>query len=106
MVPEITARDLSARLKGPNPPLLVDVREQNEWRVCRIPGAELRPMSQIQSWITDLDPAAELVLHCHSGVRSYQVAAYLKGLGFKDVKNLRGGIDAWSRDVDPSVPRY
>lgn len=106
MIPEITARGLADRLRGPNPPRLIDVREPNEWQLCRIPGAELRPMSQILDWLAELDPAAETVLQCHTGVRSWQVAHYLQALGFTNVINLRGGIEAWSLEVDPSVPRY
>jgi rhodanese-related sulfurtransferase len=106
MIPELSARELEARLKGPNPPLLVDVREPHEWRLCRIPGAELRPMSQIMSWMDDLDKSAEIVFQCHTGVRSLQVAHYLKANGFERVFNLRGGIEAWAVEVDPGMPRY
>lgn len=106
MIPEISAVELAERLRGPNPPLLVDVREPHEWAYCRIPGAQLRPMSQIMNWLGELDPAAEIVFQCHSGVRSFQVAAYLKARGFRNVVNLSGGIDAWSLTVDPTVPRY
>lgn len=106
MVPEISVQELDARLRGPTPPLLIDVREPHEWAFCRIAGAQLRPMSQIRDWLGSLDPAAEIVFQCHSGVRSLQVAHYLQSQGFQRVYNLRGGIDAWSREVDPSVPRY
>lgn len=106
MVPEISARELDARLRGPTPPLLIDVREPHEWAFCRIAGAQLKPMSQIMSWLGALDPQAEMVFQCHSGVRSLQVAQYLQSQGFQHVYNLRGGIDAWSLEVDPSVPRY
>ena len=106
MIPELSARQLAERLAHPNPPLLVDVREPHEWAYCRIPGAQLKPMGQIMIWMRELDPAAEIVLQCHTGVRSYQVAAYLQAHGFKNVYNLRGGIDAWSLEVDPGVPRY
>ncbi|MBL8055064.1 MAG: sulfurtransferase [Anaerolineales bacterium] len=106
MVPEITARALAERLRQPDPPLLVDVREPHEWQFCRIPGAVLKPMSRLAEWVAELDPAAEIVLQCHSGVRSWQVARYLQTRGFQRVYNLRGGIDAWSVEVDPRVPRY
>ncbi len=106
MIPEISARELAARLAGENPPLLIDVREPNEWAICRIPGAQLKPLSQYQSWLSELDPQAEIVFQCHSGMRSYQIAAFLKAQGFRNVINLRGGIDAWSQEVDPTVPRY
>ena len=106
MIPEISVRELADRLRGPNPPRLIDVREPNEWAYCRIAGAELKPMSAIMSWMPELDRTTELVIQCHSGVRSWQVAQYLQAHGFQRVINLRGGIDAWSVDVDPTVPRY
>jgi rhodanese-related sulfurtransferase len=106
MVPEISARALAERLRDPNPPLLIDVREPPEWQICRIPGAVLKPMSRIMEWMGDLDKSAEIVFQCHTGVRSWQVANYLQTNGFQRVFNLREGIDAWSVEVDPGVPRY
>jgi rhodanese-related sulfurtransferase len=106
MIPELTAKQLAEKLAGPNPPLLIDVREPREWAIARIAQAVLKPMGQTPEWMTELDPNAEIVLQCHSGRRSMQVALYLKANGFTQVFNLRGGIDAWSREVDPSVPRY
>lgn len=106
MVPELTVHQLAERLRGPNPPQLIDVREQIEWHFCRLPGAQLRPMSQIMDWLGELDKSAEYVVLCHHGMRSLQVAAHLKSQGFEKVLNLQGGIDAWSLMVDPSVPRY
>lgn len=106
MVPEINALELAQRLAGPNPPTLVDVREPDEHQYCRIEGAQLKPLGDIATWAAGLDPQAEIVFQCHSGSRSAQATAYLQSLGFKHVYNLRGGIDAWSALVDPSVPRY
>jgi rhodanese-related sulfurtransferase len=106
MLPEISARDLAEKLKGPNPPVVVDVREPHEFAYCRLPGAQLKPLGQIATWAAELDPEAEIVLLCHSGARSAHATLYLRRLGFKNTHNLRGGIDAWSLQVDPSVPRY
>ena len=106
MVPDINVLELAQRLSEPNPPKLIDVREPDEYEYCRIPNAQLRPLSEIETWAAELDPAAEYVCQCHSGYRSAQAAVYLQGRGFKHVFNLRGGIDAWSVLVDPSVPRY
>jgi rhodanese-related sulfurtransferase len=106
MLPELTARQLADRLNGPNPPLLLDVREPHEHAYCHIPGAQLKPLGEIEEWAKALDSEAEIVCQCHTGVRSYHAARYLQHLGFKKVYNLRGGIEAWSADVDPSVPRY
>jgi rhodanese-related sulfurtransferase len=106
MPPEITVAELAEKLKSAKPPLLIDVREVNEFAYCRIPGAELRPLGEIQSWSRDLDPEAEIVLQCHTGMRSAQAANYLSRLGFKHVNNLEGGIDAWAEEIDPNMPRY
>ena len=106
MISELTSLELAEKLKGSAPPLLIDVREPHEHRYCRIEGAQLRPLGRIMTWARDLDPEAEIVLQCHTGYRSYQAAQYLQRLGFKRLFNLEGGIDAWSEEVDPSVPRY
>ena len=106
MVPEITPQTLKAKLQTEKPPLIIDVREPHEFRFCHIEGAQLKPLGDIEDWAQELDPEAEIVLQCHTGVRSAHATAYLKSLGFKQVTNLRGGIDAWSVAVDPEVPRY
>ncbi len=106
MVKDLTPRELADRLRGEDPPLLVDVREEREFQFARIAGAELRPLSQVQIWKDELDKAREIVLYCHSGSRSLSVAHYLTVQGYTRLLNLRGGIDAWSREVDPTVPRY
>ena len=106
MVPEVTPRDLAAELAGEAPPRIVDVREAHEFAFCRLPNAELMPLGQIRAWAADLDPEADIVLMCHSGFRSGQAVVFLRSRGFRRVRNLRGGIDAWSVQVDLSVPRY
>ncbi len=108
LLPEITAREASARLASSTPPRLIDVREQEEWAICRLPGAELLPLSQIGALasVRLTDPAQPLLIYCHHGVRSARVAEFLQAKGFSDVTNLGGGIDAWSLEVDPAVPRY
>jgi len=106
MVPELTAPQLAERLRGQNPPALIDVREPDEYAYCRIEGALLKPLGDIMRWAKDLDREAEIVLQCHIGQRSLMAANYLQHLGFKRVYNLAGGIDDWSRLVDPKVPRY
>ena len=106
MIPEIDALELAQRLAQPNPPTIIDVREPGEYEYCHIEGAHLKPLDGIMQWSEELDRETEYVLQCHSGVRSRQAANYLHNLGFKHLANLRGGIDAWSVLVDPSVPRY
>lgn len=105
-VPELAATEVADRLQQPNPPRLLDVREQDEHEYCKIEGAELFPLSEIEVWSDELDPSREYIIHCHSGRRSWQACAYLMSKGFVSVSNLSGGINAWSMDVDPNVPRY
>jgi rhodanese-related sulfurtransferase len=86
---------------------LIDVREPGEYATARIEGAELLPLSNAQRWIQTLSPDEEIVVFCHHGGRSQQVASYLASqLGFANVANMVGGIDDWSRRIDRTVPRY
>jgi rhodanese-related sulfurtransferase len=87
-------------------PVLLDVREPWEYDTARIAGAQLVPMRELPARIGEIDAAREVVAICHHGGRSLQVALFLEKQGFERVHNLVGGIDAWSRDVDPSVPTY
>ncbi len=87
-------------------PLLLDVREPWEYEYCRIEGSELVPMAQIPSVHEDLERDREIVVICHHGIRSYQVAYFLEHMGFEQVINLEGGIDAWAREVDPDIQLY
>ena len=85
---------------------LLDVREPWEVERAAVKGAVCIPMGEIPNRVKDLDAQQPIVVMCHSGVRSLQVAQYLADMGFEQVFNLAGGIDAWSREVDPAVPRY
>jgi rhodanese-related sulfurtransferase len=105
-VKTVNVHELRQLLAQPAPPLLLDVREADEWRFCRIDGAVHLPMSQIARRVGELDPAWPMIVYCHHGIRSHRVAEFLLHQGFADVANLAGGIDAWSVQVDPSVPRY
>ena len=87
-------------------PVLLDVREPWEHDKARIPGSTLIPMRELQVRIGEIDEDSEVVAICHHGGRSMQVAMFLEKQGFKRVHNLVGGIDAWSRTVDPAVPIY
>ncbi len=86
--------------------ILLDVREPAELAQAAVAGATHIPMGDIPSRLNELDRAKVIVVMCHSGMRSRAVAEFLKSEGFQQVYNLAGGIDAWSREVDPSVPRY
>ncbi|WPE15757.1 rhodanese-like domain-containing protein [Candidatus Thioglobus autotrophicus] len=89
-----------------NSPLLLDVREQWEWDKCRFDKARLLPMGQIMANIDTFDKSAELVIICHHGIRSMQVARYFESIGFINVINLKGGIDAWAKTIDSSMTLY
>lgn len=103
---EITPRELADRIARGDTPRIIDVREPHEWAIARIPGAELIPLATLGAAQSKLDPAAEIVIHCHSGVRSLWAARHLREAGFKKVLNLTGGITRWSDEVDPTVPKY
>jgi len=105
-VEEITARELERRLDAGEDIELIDVREPHEWAICRIGGARLLPLGSLAGHLHELDPARTTVLHCRSGVRSARALVLLRQAGFRRVLNLRGGILAWARDVDPSMPTY
>ena len=104
----ITAGELAAWLADERreKPVLLDVREPWEFEKARIEGATLMPMRELPSRIAQIDETKEVVAICHHGGRSMQVAVFLEKQGFKRVHNLVGGIDAWSRTVDPAVPLY
>ncbi len=104
--PEVTASQLAKELEE-NPELvLIDVREPHEWEICHIEGATLIPLGQLPERLNELDGHKEMVTHCHRGMRSMRALEILRAAGFSRVRSLNGGIDAWSTQVDPSVPRY
>jgi rhodanese-related sulfurtransferase len=108
VIKQISPAELAAWLadKSREAPLLLDVREPWEQDKARITGSQLVPMGQIQARIAEIDDEREVVAICHHGGRSLQIAMYLEKNGFSRVHNLAGGIDAWSRTVDASVPLY
>jgi adenylyltransferase/sulfurtransferase len=106
MIRDITPRDLADRIARGDDIQLVDVREQWEWNIARIPGATLIPLGSISDAMGMLDKNRETVLYCKSGVRSLHAADELASLGFTRLANLSGGILRWSDEVDPSVSRY
>lgn len=98
--------ELQARLQAGERLVLLDVREPQETRLGMLPGSIAIPMSELSLRVQELDPETPLVCICHHGLRSASVAAALDRLGFEEVCNLAGGLDRWSREVDPSFPRY
>jgi adenylyltransferase/sulfurtransferase len=103
---EITGPQLKARWDRGDRPFLLDVRNPEEWEICRLPGATLIPLSELPDRYIALDPNSEIVVHCKLGARSAKAVEFLRQRGFRNLKNLVGGIDAWAQEVDPSVPRY
>ena len=105
---QITAGQLAAWLAdaGRDKPLLLDVREPWEWEAARIEGSQHMPMREVPARLGEIDPDREVVAICHHGGRSQQVAMFLEKNGFARIHNLQGGLDAWSRTIDPAVPVY
>lgn len=108
MISQISPAELAAWLadKSRDQPLLLDVREPWEWQTARIEGAVHIPMREVPARVGELERGREVVSICHHGGRSQQVALFLEKHGFAKIHNLQGGLDAWSRTVDPAVPVY
>ncbi len=107
MLPDVSPAALHARLAAGEDIQLVDVREEIEFDYCRIAGSVLIPLSEVPRRAAEIRSVGPVALICHHGVRSAQALGYLQHrLGRENLLNLRGGIDAWSREVDPSVPMY
>jgi rhodanese-related sulfurtransferase len=87
-------------------PFLLDVRESSEFGLCRIEGSELAPLPSLPAKLAELNPERETVVICHHGVRSYHAARFLEHNGFTNVINLTGGVDAWAKEADPTMPTY
>jgi rhodanese-related sulfurtransferase len=105
-VTSITPRELKQRLERGDALTLLDVRERGEHAICALPGDLLIPMGELPARLQELDPEQETVVYCHHGIRSAHVIAHLQAHGFTNLLNLRGGIEAWARDVDPAMRRY
>jgi sulfur-carrier protein adenylyltransferase/sulfurtransferase len=105
-VPEVLPVDLKKELEGNDPPLLLDIREEDERQICVLPGDIWIPMHEIPTRRDEVDADRHIVVYCHVGVRSRQVVAFLRRYGFNNTRNLATGIDGWAQTVDPSMPRY
>jgi rhodanese-related sulfurtransferase len=103
---QITPADTKARMDRGESMLLVDVREPWETQLCKIEGALLMPMGTIPTNFQKLDVEGEVICYCHHGVRSLDVAVWLRGQGVEHARSMTGGIDRWSAEIDPRVPRY
>jgi sulfur-carrier protein adenylyltransferase/sulfurtransferase len=104
-VPLMHVEDLKQSMDANTAPFLLDVREPNEYAICNL-GGFLIPLNDLPRRIQELDPQRETVVYCRSGGRSAMAVEFLLANGFKDVKNLAGGILAWSAKIDPTMPQY
>jgi len=103
---DIDPVEVKAKIDRGDPFVLIDVREPHEYQICNIPYAKLIPLGDLPKRVNELDSADEIVAHCKSGMRSAKAVEFLKQAGFRKVRNMKGGILAWSDKVDPSVPKY
>ena len=104
----MTPQELSEKLHSANPPRLLDVRQPEEHAFVALPHSTLIPLGELIERMEELEDwhANEVVVYCHHGIRSAQAVAQLRAAGFADVHNLAGGIDRWTNDIDPTLPRY
>ena len=103
---EITPQELKQQLDASRGLVLLDVRQDWETKLCRLPNAVHIPIEEIEFRVEELTPDDAIVVYCHQGVRSAAVVEYLRGLGFTNVRNLMGGLDYWARAVDTRMLRY
>ncbi|MFM1767895.1 MAG: hypothetical protein RJA22_424 [Verrucomicrobiota bacterium] len=104
---EVTVQDMKKALSDPKLAIrVIDVREMDEHQIARIDGVPLVPLSTLPQKFTDLDPNQSYYITCKSGIRSLKAVAFLREQGFKYLKSVKGGISAWSDEIDPSVPKY
>ena len=103
---EMTVQEVDALLKGPNPPRVVDVRQPAEWELVRMKDGVLLSQELLEEMMESWDKDEPLVLYCHHGIRSMQAAMYFAQQGFNKVITMRGGINAWAREIDTSLPVY
>ena len=105
-VASVMPRELSEELRHGKKVILLDVREPHEWDIAHLEGSKLIPLRDLPERVNELDTADEIVAYCHTGGRSARATDFLRGMGYKKVRNLEGGVEAWSLQVDPSLPRY
>ena len=104
-IPQLTVKELKARIDAGQDAYLIDVREPYEYQIAPI-GGKLIPQNEVPNRLAEIDRDREVIVHCRSGARSQRIAEYLKQVGYPRVVNLAGGILAWSDEIDPKVPKY
>ena len=104
---EVSVQDMQKALQDPKLNIrVIDVRDSDEWQICHVEGVSLLPLGNLPQRFTELDPNQTLYVHCKSGIRSMKAVKFLKEQGFKYAKSVKGGIQAWSDEIDHSVPKY
>src|SRR5438309_6596967 len=104
--PETTVEDLKRRIDQEEKVFILDVRNPEEYQICRIPGSTLIPLPELPRRFQELDKDREIVIHCKSGMRSLKAQQFLRSQGFENTRNLKGGILAWADRIDRSMPKY
>jgi sulfur-carrier protein adenylyltransferase/sulfurtransferase len=105
-IPTVSVSELKQKIDKNNPIVILDVREQFEYDIARIEGSRLIPLDELPDRVSELDQNAEIIAHCHTGVRSAMAVQFLQGQGYKHSFNLEGGIDAWAHEIDPTMQKY
>ena len=103
---EFTVQEVATQLASPNPPRLLDVRELSEWELVHLSAGQLISDDLLEEILTQWSKDTPIVCYCHHGIRSLNAAAFFSQKGFSNVGSMRGGIDAWSIEIDRSLPRY
>jgi adenylyltransferase/sulfurtransferase len=103
---DITVEELNRLIAAGQAPLVLDVRNPEEYQICRIPGTRLLPLPELPQRFVELDKGREMIVHCKSGMRSAKAVAFLRQQGFTKLRNLKGGIIAWADRIDPTMPKY
>ena len=103
---KISLREAAERLAADPRPKLLDVRQQSEYDLVRLPDAILVTDGVVEEIVQGWDRDTEIICYCHHGIRSLDAAAYLAGQGFTNVSSMNGGIDAWAKEIDPTLPQY
>jgi rhodanese-related sulfurtransferase len=103
---EYTVQEVAAQLASPTPPRLLDVREPSEWELVHLAAGQLISDDLLEQILTEWPKETAIVCYCHHGIRSLNAAVFLQQKGFQNVGSMRGGIDAWSIEIDTSLPRY
>jgi len=104
-IPQLSVKELKRRIDAGEDVYLIDVREPYEYKIAQI-GGKLIPQDEVPRRLAEIDRDREVIVHCHSGVRSQRIAEFLKQAGYPRVVNLIGGIHAWSEEIDPRVQKY